>query len=93
MATCKDCIHYDVCYHIEHYGRHMETEEPCGGFKNKADHAEVIKCVKCKFADDSCAYGLVCICEHGGMQGTIVSKRDYCSCGTPKERGVKSEQE
>ena len=35
--TCKDCIHYDTCYHIEHYGRLVETDEPCGGFKNKAD--------------------------------------------------------
>ena len=41
MATCKDCIHYVMCYHIEHYGRHMETEEPCGGFINKADLVEV----------------------------------------------------
>lgn len=38
MATCKDCIHYDTCYHIEHYGRLGETDEPCGGFKNKADY-------------------------------------------------------
>lgn len=46
--TCKDCLHYDVCYHIEHYGRLTETEEPCGGFKNKADFVEVVRCKDCK---------------------------------------------
>lgn len=45
----------------------------------------VVKCDECKYADDSCAYGLVCICEHGGMLGTIVSKRDYCSCGKRRD--------
>lgn len=46
-----------------------------------ADVVEVVHCGECKFADNSCAYGLVCICEQGGMQSTIVSKRDYCSHG------------
>lgn len=49
MATCKECIHYDLCYHIEHYGRLIETDEPCGGFKNKADFVEVVRCGKCKW--------------------------------------------
>ena len=53
MATCKECIHYDVCYHIEHYGRHMETEESCGGFKNKADFVEVVRCKDCKHGEKS----------------------------------------
>jgi phage terminase large subunit-like protein len=51
-----------------------------------ADVVEVGRCGECKFTDDSSVYGLVCICERGGMQGTIVSKRDYCSCG---ERRIK----
>lgn len=50
-------------------------------FTPTADVVEVVHCGECKLADNSCAYGLVCICEQGGMQGTIVSKRDYCSCG------------
>ena len=39
--TCKDCIHYDRCYLIEHYGADIEDVETCEGFKNKADFAEV----------------------------------------------------
>lgn len=41
MATCKDCIHNGVCYHIEHYGRDIETDEPCKDFLSAADVAEV----------------------------------------------------
>ena len=37
MATCKDCVHYDICtFHI------TENEnEKCMHFKNKADFVEV----------------------------------------------------
>ncbi len=40
-ATCRDCVHYGVCYHIEHYGREIETDEPCEKFINNADVVEV----------------------------------------------------
>ena len=32
MATCKDCIHKDVCYLIEHYGRDLCNNEACDKF-------------------------------------------------------------
>ncbi len=37
MATCKDCLHYDVCiFHI------TENEnEKCPNFKDKSQYAEV----------------------------------------------------
>ena len=40
-VTCKNCLHYDVCYHIEHYGREIETDKPCEKFKS-ADVVEVV---------------------------------------------------
>ena len=45
MATCKDCIHFEVCkdYLIE-CAVHGESERmnvPCAKFKNKADFVEV----------------------------------------------------
>lgn len=45
MATCKDCVHYEVCkgYLIE-CAEHGEAEKilnPCANFKNKADFVEV----------------------------------------------------
>lgn len=44
MATCKDCIHYDVCLYIEISDNKEEdyyTEFGCEYFENKADFAEV----------------------------------------------------
>ena len=32
MATCKDCIHKDVCYLIEHYGSDLCNNETCNKF-------------------------------------------------------------
>ena len=32
MNTCKDCFHKNVCYKIEHYGRDLESSEPCEHF-------------------------------------------------------------
>ena len=32
MATCKDCIHKDVCYLIEHYGKDLCSDDACDKF-------------------------------------------------------------
>ena len=39
--SCSDCIHYDVCYKIEHFGRDLETTSPCEQFLGKNDVAPV----------------------------------------------------
>lgn len=44
----------------------------------------VVRCGKCEHAEQY-AYGLVCVCPHGGMTGTMVSETDFCSAGTRKE--------
>ena len=33
--SCSDCIHFDVCYKIEHFGRDLEVTSPCEQFINK----------------------------------------------------------
>lgn len=83
--TCKDdCLHYEVCYHIEHYGRHMETEEPCGGFKNKADFIEVVRCSKCKYGDVSTiskakdGEDIACYCT---LKKVVTNTDSYCPSG------------
>ena len=48
--TCKDCVHYDVCYLIEHYGADEDKACVCKYFKNKADFVEVVRCKDCKKA-------------------------------------------
>ena len=32
MATCNDCIHKDICYLIEHYGRDLCSNDACDKF-------------------------------------------------------------
>lgn len=39
--SCSDCIHYDVCYKIEHFGRDLESTSPCEQFLGKNDVAPV----------------------------------------------------
>lgn len=33
--NCNNCIHKDVCYKIEHYGRDLESEEACEEYVSK----------------------------------------------------------
>ena len=33
--SCSNCIHFDVCYKIEHFGRDLEGTSPCEQFINK----------------------------------------------------------
>ena len=33
--SCSDCIHFDVCYKIEHFGRDLEDTSPCEQFIDK----------------------------------------------------------
>lgn len=33
--SCSDCIHFDVCYKIEHFGRDLEDTLPCKQFISK----------------------------------------------------------
>ena len=33
--SCSDCIHFDICYKIEHFGRDLEDTSPCKQFINK----------------------------------------------------------
>ena len=87
MATCYDCIHCDVCYHIEHYGRHMETEEPCGGFKNKSDFVEVVRCKDCNNAKPLDNLGNY---HCRAFNITVVGLR-YCNLGERKKNDLKEE--
>ena len=51
MATCKDCLHIDVCYMVEHYGVDMDEERQeynCHQFKDRTKYVEVVRCKDCK---------------------------------------------
>ena len=75
--TCKDCIHYDKCYLIEHYG--ADESEVCKDFKNKADFVEVVRCINCKSRMFSDMY-IEC-----SKRLEIVRADDFCSYGERKD--------
>ena len=82
--TCKDCLYYEMCYMVEHYGW-SEEDGTCVNFKNKADFVEVVRCKNCKHCDHfypSKAIGEEAVetwyCEWS--KGSRLPD-DFCSCG------------
>lgn len=81
--TCNDCIHYDICYKIEHFGRDLETNIPCKEFVGVNDRVEVVRCKECKFRGrEDCAMYYRCNC---GEQHTWETDNDFCSYGERSE--------
>lgn len=95
MATCKDCVHCDVCdMPIITDGR--KNASNCKKFKNKADFVEVVRCGECKHF--GCRYkGIlgedVGYCYNNENNGfpflyegrPCMRATDFCSCGERKE--------
>ena len=79
MATCKDCIHEDLCGTFTRPCMPDEanaSERLCKNFKNVDDFAEVVRCKDCKF------------CEHfypEKLPGKLPREAYYCN---PKRLGV-----
>lgn len=61
--SCSDCIHFDVCCKIEHFGRDLEDTSPCeqfiskdvapvkhGHFRRLTFSGDTIICSECKMA-------------------------------------------
>lgn len=81
--TCYDCIHYDICYKIEHFGRDLETNIPCKEFIGVNDRVEVVRCKDCKYRGrEDCAMFYRCNC---GEQHTWETDNDFCSYGERRE--------
>ena len=77
MATCKDCICFDILCRDTLQEDELKL---CDSFKNKADFVEVVRCKDCKF------------CEHTRESYHCVPGRhsvrsdDYCSYGQRKSK-------
>ena len=90
-ASCKDCLHVDVCYRrevindIEKYIK----EYGCNNFKSTADVVEVVRCKDCKHWKEKGfdpVFGLKfgnCNCEHWETNDFYheTDETDYCSYG------------
>ena len=86
MATCKDCVHFGVCYLIEHYGADPTEdgmEHECQDFKDRNEYKEVVRCKDCVYwaggENTIEAYGKT----WSGCKYTEKwrAEDDYCSCG------------
>ena len=81
MATCKDCLYYDVCP----LGLAIKGATGiCLKFKNKADFEKVVRCKDCKHfikvieKDNNC----YCVLD----DKLIKTKLDgFCDCGERKD--------
>lgn len=78
MATCKDCIHYDICI-FHHKGN---ENEQCLNFKNKADVVPVVKCSQCrKRYTTECALWFSQLDNNQYFCGAIHNDDFYCGYG------------
>lgn len=84
--TCKDCLHFDVCYMIEHYGAdiHEENaENDCHQFKDSSNYVVREKgewvLTDARFAEMSCS--LCGFTYYGEYDKECMS--DFCpQCGS-----------
>ena len=92
MATCKECMHYDVCqYHIDEETKMTVNE--CGKFVNKADVVEVVRCKDCKYWHKKGFDPLIehhigeCRCSQweNDYFSNETSDNDFCSCGERRD--------
>jgi hypothetical protein len=84
---CKDCIYYEVCP----LGLAIKGKTgTCLKFKNKSDFVEVVRCKDCKRCYEKHTKRnnqLMRFCMRMDGNEYQVNANDFCSYGTPKERG------
>ena len=85
MASCKDCLHYELCKRLDAIFDYYNMPSPihlptvCSDFfKNKADVVEVVRCKDCVYSNEkhtTCHYGV----------GRYVKPDHFCGYGERKE--------
>lgn len=91
MASCKDCLQYDVCECADglEYRDAEHLKRDCPRFKNKADFVEVVRCKGCQHFSPFEYFEQQGQCMNpSGLNGidACVSENDFCSYG---ERVIK----
>ena len=49
MATCKECIHFDVCELFANPDKPQSEDNGCYGFKHKDEFVQVVRCKDCQY--------------------------------------------
>ena len=91
MATCKECLHYDICiFHIKD-----NENEKCPHFKISADVVEVVRCKDCAWyvsMSDVYAYKgkatMACV-----MDLKPTGENHYCARGVRRTKDEEQEGE
>ena len=80
MATCKGCVHFDVCDALDRMnGIPKPGPIHCGFFKDKADVVEVVRCRDCDVPHNKWTG-----CPN--LNGLIPPPDFYCARGVRKEQ-------
>lgn len=87
MASCKECLHYEVCVRrINSVSLDpMKCGYKCPEFKNKSDYAEVVRCKDCKKRYSPCNCALWYASKDGNEY--FLEKGDDFSCSHGKRKG------
>ena len=88
MATCKDCIHFDVCRHKEANITNITKVKDLIAddfkcFKDKADFVQVVRCKDCKWYN---IFRLECYKPYRNGVSWI---DDFCSYGERSKDNAK----
>ena len=84
--SCSDCIHFDVCYKIEHFGRDLEDTSPCEQFIDK--NVEPVRHGHWKQVDDTKCKCSECEAIAYIAQYPPSADKNYCpNCGAKMDGG------
>lgn len=94
MASCKDCIQYDVCEYADNleYADFERLKHDCPRFQNKASFVKVVRCKDCKWYQESEILPPNKFCfrlKHpveDRQIGYNFAPYDFCSYGERKEK-------
>ena len=96
MATCYDCFHWKACRNIlesmnhDLKGKKITICSTCEKFTPTTDVVEVVRCKDCKWCYEKRTKRnnqLMRFCMRMDGNEYQVNANDFCSYGTPKERG------
>lgn len=89
--SCSDCIHFDVCYKIEHFGRDLEDTSPCEQFISKdvepVKHGHWVDEYDCGYTTPHCSEcGEIALTKEETSYDYVYSS--YCpNCGAKMDGG------
>ena len=90
MATCKDCLHYEICWYCDNLLDPLHGGVICDSFKPAVDVVEVVRCKDCQYWR-GVALGNVCSRCSGIEVKNCTSGDSFCSYG--KKRSEEDDEE